>query len=52
MSVETPWLTVIGLGEDGLEALPATTRALIDNAEVLLGGARHLAMIPEMVPNA
>ena len=47
MSVETPWLTVIGLGEDGLEALPAATRALIDNAEVLLGGARHLAMIPE-----
>jgi len=47
MSVETPWLTVIGLGEDGLEALPASSRALVDNAEVLLGGERHLAMIPK-----
>ena len=35
------------MGEDGIEALPATARALIDSAEVLLGGKRHLAMIPE-----
>ena len=47
MSMETPWLTVVGLGEDGIEALPAAVRALIEGAEVLLGGKRHLAMIPE-----
>lgn len=47
MSMETPWLTVIGLGEDGIEALPAAVRALVEGAEVLLGGKRHLAMIPE-----
>ncbi len=42
----TPWLTVIGLGEDGLDALPASSRALVESAEVLLGGKRHLAMVP------
>ena len=47
MSSETPWLTVVGIGEDGIHALPATARALVEGAEVLLGGARHLAMIPE-----
>ncbi|MDA0228856.1 MAG: precorrin-6y C5,15-methyltransferase (decarboxylating) subunit CbiE [Proteobacteria bacterium] len=47
MTVSTLWLTVIGLGEGGLDALPAALRALIDSAEVLLGGDRHLAMIPD-----
>ncbi len=41
-----PWLTVIGIGEDGLAGLSAAARALIDSAEVLVGGARHLAMVP------
>ena len=45
MTAKTPWLSVIGLGEDGIEALPAAARALVDGAEVLLGGSRHLAMI-------
>ena len=47
MTAFTPWLAIIGLGEDGLDALPATLRALIDNAEILVGGERHLAMIPD-----
>ena len=41
------WLTVIGLGEDGPDALAPAARALIDRAEVLVGGERHLAMIPD-----
>ncbi len=41
------WLTVVGLGEDGPEALAPAARALIDRAEVLIGGERHLAMIPD-----
>ncbi|MDD9991027.1 MAG: precorrin-6y C5,15-methyltransferase (decarboxylating) subunit CbiE [Rhodospirillales bacterium] len=41
------WLTVIGLGEEGADALAPTARALIDGAEVLIGGERHLAMIPD-----
>ena len=40
-------LTVIGLGEDGTDALSPAARALIGQAEVLVGGARHLAMVPD-----
>lgn len=39
-------ITVIGIGEDGLEGLTPAARALIDGADLLVGGARHLAMIP------
>jgi len=42
----TPWLTVIGVGVDGLDDLPPASRALIDNAEVLTGGDRQLEMAP------
>ncbi len=42
----TPWLSIVGLNEDGLEGLSAGARALIDSAEVLVGGDRHLAMVP------
>ncbi|GAG29907.1 unnamed protein product, partial [marine sediment metagenome] len=42
-----PWLSVVGIGEDGLEGLSAAARALLGSAEVLVGGERHLAMIPE-----
>ena len=41
------WLTVVGLGEEGPDALAPAARALIDRAEVLIGGERHLAMIPD-----
>ena len=42
----TPWLSIVGLGEDGLGGLSAAARALVDNAECLVGGDRHLAMVP------
>ena len=40
------WLTIIGLGEDGLEGLTPATRQLIERAETLVGGERHLAKVP------
>ena len=43
----TPWLSIVGLGEDGLPGLAPAARALLDNAEVLIGGARHLDMVPD-----
>lgn len=46
-SVMIPWLHVIGIGEDGLAGLSPAARALIDTAEVLVGGERHLALVPE-----
>lgn len=42
----TAWLTVIGIGDDGLAGLTPAARAAIAQAELLVGGQRHLAMIP------
>jgi len=42
----TPWLSIVGVGEDGLDALSPAARALVAQAEVLVGGDRHLAMLP------
>ncbi|MEI8394006.1 MAG: precorrin-6y C5,15-methyltransferase (decarboxylating) subunit CbiE [Rhodospirillaceae bacterium] len=42
-----PWLSVIGLHEDGLAGLGATARALVDGAETLVGDARMLSYLPE-----
>ena len=40
------WLNIVGVGEDGLDGMSPAARALIDTAEILVGGERHLAMIP------
>ena len=40
------WLTIVGIGEDGLEGLGAAAHAAVDSADTLVGGARHLAMVP------
>jgi precorrin-6Y C5,15-methyltransferase (decarboxylating) len=41
----SPWLSVVGIGEDGPQGLSPAAQALIADAELLVGGARHLAMI-------
>jgi precorrin-6Y C5,15-methyltransferase (decarboxylating) len=41
-----PWLAVIGIGEDGIAGLSPVARALVETAEIVVGGARHLAMLP------
>ena len=43
----TPWLSIVGLGEDGLAGLSPAARPLVADAQVLIGGARHLAMVPD-----
>ena len=40
------WLSIVGIGEDGLSGLSPAARTLVDTAEVLIGGERHLAMVP------
>ncbi len=40
------WLTVVGIGEDGLDGLGPAARDSVDEAAVLMGGERHLAMVP------
>ena len=39
-----PWLTLIGIGEDGLAGLVPAACAALDRAEVIFGGQRHLAL--------
>lgn len=40
------WIHVIGIGEDGWDGLGSAARALVNSAELLVGGDRHLAMLP------
>jgi len=40
------WLSVVGIGEDGLSGLSAIARSLLDRSKIIVGGARHLAMLP------
>ncbi|SDA45710.1 precorrin-6y C5,15-methyltransferase (decarboxylating) subunit CbiE [Mesorhizobium qingshengii] len=39
------WLTVVGIGEDGLAGLGDEAKQLIAEAEVIFGGKRHLALV-------
>ncbi|WP_321955913.1 precorrin-6y C5,15-methyltransferase (decarboxylating) subunit CbiE [Paraburkholderia bannensis] len=43
------WLTVIGIGEDGVAGLGREARRALFDAAVVTGGARHLAMLPARV---
>ena len=40
------WLAVVGIGEAGWPELSAVGRALVQQAVLVVGGARHLAMLP------
>jgi precorrin-6B C5,15-methyltransferase / cobalt-precorrin-6B C5,C15-methyltransferase len=46
------WLSIVGIGEDGVEGLSATARALIGNAEIVFGGRRHLALAAPLIRGA
>ncbi|ALG91477.1 MULTISPECIES: bifunctional cobalt-precorrin-7 (C(5))-methyltransferase/cobalt-precorrin-6B (C(15))-methyltransferase [Actibacterium] len=39
-----PWLSIIGIGEDGLNGLPAASRAALQASEIVFGGSRHLEL--------
>ena len=42
-----PWLSIIGIGEDGIDGLTPAARGLISQAVFLVGGRRHLALVPD-----
>ena len=44
----TAWILVIGIGEDGLAGLTQSSLALLQNAEIIIGGERHLKMLAAM----
>jgi precorrin-6B C5,15-methyltransferase / cobalt-precorrin-6B C5,C15-methyltransferase len=39
-----PWLTIIGIGEDGLAGLSEASRKALAQAETVFGGERHLKL--------
>jgi precorrin-6B C5,15-methyltransferase / cobalt-precorrin-6B C5,C15-methyltransferase len=43
------WLSIVGIGEDGVEGLSSVARQLIRSAELVVGGARHLELANELV---
>jgi precorrin-6B C5,15-methyltransferase / cobalt-precorrin-6B C5,C15-methyltransferase len=46
------WLSIVGIGEDGVEGLSATARGLIGAAEIVFGGRRHLALAAPLIRGA
>ncbi|MEM6895867.1 MAG: precorrin-6y C5,15-methyltransferase (decarboxylating) subunit CbiE [Pseudomonadota bacterium] len=36
-----PWLHIVGIGEDGMAGLAPATRAVVEAAEIIVGGDRH-----------
>ena len=38
------WLSIVGIGEDGVEGLSCIARQLVGSAELVVGGKRHLAL--------
>ncbi|HYP64461.1 MAG TPA: precorrin-6y C5,15-methyltransferase (decarboxylating) subunit CbiE [Acidocella sp.] len=42
--MSAPWLSIIGIGEDGLAGLSEEARMRLDGAEIIFGGPRHLAL--------
>jgi precorrin-6B C5,15-methyltransferase / cobalt-precorrin-6B C5,C15-methyltransferase len=43
------WLSIVGIGEDGIEGLSAVARELVRSAAVVFGGARHLALATPLI---
>ncbi|MDO6485771.1 precorrin-6y C5,15-methyltransferase (decarboxylating) subunit CbiE [Shimia thalassica] len=45
---ETPWLTIVGLGEDGPDGLSPASRQALAEAEIVMGAERHLSLLPDL----
>jgi precorrin-6Y C5,15-methyltransferase (decarboxylating) len=46
--VDAPWLTIVGLGEDGPNALTPASHKALQDAEFVMGAARHLSLLPPL----
>ena len=45
----SPWLTVVGIGEDGWRGLSRHARQALLAADTIFGAARHLALLPTRI---
>jgi precorrin-6B C5,15-methyltransferase / cobalt-precorrin-6B C5,C15-methyltransferase len=43
------WLSIVGIGEDGVQGLSTVARQLVGSAELVVGGARHLELANELI---
>jgi len=46
------WLSIVGIGEDGIAGLSAAARGLIGAAEIVYGGRRHLSLAAPLIRGA
>jgi precorrin-6B C5,15-methyltransferase / cobalt-precorrin-6B C5,C15-methyltransferase len=46
------WLSIVGIGEDGVDGLSAVARGLVGAAEIVFGGRRHLALAASLIRGA
>ena len=46
------WLSIVGIGEDGVDGLSPTARGLIGAAEIVFGGRRHLGLRRSLIRGA
>jgi precorrin-6Y C5,15-methyltransferase (decarboxylating) len=46
------WLSIVGIGEDGVEGLTTVARGLVSGAELVFGGKRHLGLAAPLIRGA
>jgi precorrin-6Y C5,15-methyltransferase (decarboxylating) len=46
------WLSIVGIGEDGVEGLSPVARGLVSSAEIVFGGTRHLGLASALIRGA
>jgi precorrin-6Y C5,15-methyltransferase (decarboxylating) len=46
------WLSIVGIGEDGVEGLTTVARGLVSGAEMVFGGKRHLGLAAPLIRGA
>ena len=46
------WLSIVGIGEDGVDGLAPIARDLVTSADIVFGGKRHLALAGSLIRSA
>lgn len=46
--MSAPWLSIVGIGEDGMAGLSVAARTVLEDADVIIGGDRHHALSPDI----
>ena len=43
------WLSIVGIGEDGVDGLSPVARRLVADAELVIGGKRNLGLADPLI---